>query len=459
VKWNSVSGAEKYEVQIAEKTDFSSPKETKPGNASFSSYTFNSLLSNTKYFIRVKAINTVAGTDYPSDWSATLSTITDDVAPTVPSIEGLSPSADGRAMKVDWKNNSSNTSKIEIQWSEDLSFNSKADNLSANPTTYTVDKLTPCKKYNFRIRSFNASGTASNWSGNSNKDTQIPAPSAPANVNSMPSQTQIDLTWEAGSGITDSYTCEYGPSESYGQMATISGKTARASNLQPSTTYYFKLTARNCGGNASTAYKTSTKAPDKPAAPTNLRTTNVAYNGVDLAWDNTVPDAKPTEIERKVGTGNFGLIKSVDGNVLIHKDSDVQPRTTYTYRVKNIKNGASSDYSNERTATTPAPPAPSDVVATQTGVNASGKPIIKTTWKNNWPNATVFEVQRSESQNSGYGKIDRNDFGNQFIDEKTECGKTYYYRLIANFGLTDSDPSGPSNAVNATCQACRTYQP
>ena len=437
-------------------TDKTFAKRDKEGNTSQKAITIPELQPGTLYYLRVQARNATG----VSGWSAHIEKSTLDAPPAVPSISGLNTAADGKSIKIDWKNNSANTSKIEIQWSEDLSFGSKADNLPPNPTTYTVDKLSPCKKYNFRIRSFSAGGTASGWSANISKDTQLAAPGAPANLKLAPTLTEIEITWEAGSGAIDSYTCEWGTSESYGNTAPVSGTTAKVPNLSPTTAYYFKITASNCGGKASVTSKTTTKAPEKPAAPTNLRTTGETYKKIALAWNNTVGDAKGTEVERKVGGGNFTVLKTFgNGTQLTHDDIEVQPRTSYTYRVRISKDGIPSDYSNEKTATTPTPPAPSSVVATQTGVNASGKPIIKIAWTNNWPEATVFEVQRSENQSSGFGKIDRNDSGGQLIDENTACGKTYYYRVIANLGLIDSDPSGSSNAVIATCQPAKPKAP
>jgi Secretion system C-terminal sorting domain/Fibronectin type III domain len=449
-------------------TDKTFAKVDKSGNTTQKSVIIPDLNAGTLYYLRVQAKN---ATDV-SGWSSLEKSTQNVPKPNTPAnfkIDNFTQNV----INVAW-DAVGGAEGYEVRMATNSGFSPlfRTVPLNSSMTTASLDNLAPATLYYMQVRAKNTvSGITawSDWSGTKEqRTTEQPVLGVPINLDGIAiSTSQIDFKWSSTSVAIagESFYWQCSTDKTFGKYEKEGNSTATnvsVMGLNAGTKYYFRVRAKDKTNesNWSGWIDRDTKAPDKPAAPTNLRTNNLTYNLVDLAWDNTVSDAKPTEIERKVGTGNFGLIKSVDGNVLTLKDSDVQPRITYTYRVRNIKGGIASDYSNEKTVTTPAPPVPSNVVATQTGVNATGKPIFKITWTNNWPNATVFEVQRSESQNTGYGKIDRNDFGNQFIDEiNTECGKTYYYRVIANAGLTDSDPSAASNAVNRECPAIKPAAP
>ena len=83
VKWNSVANASGYEIQFATKSDFSNAA-TQTVAGTDTSITITGRAGDATYYVRVRAFNTVSGSDHYSDWSATktvktLSSFTDDL--------------------------------------------------------------------------------------------------------------------------------------------------------------------------------------------------------------------------------------------------------------------------------------------------------------------------------------------------------------------------------------------
>jgi fibronectin type 3 domain-containing protein len=99
-----------------------------------------------------------------------------------------------------------------------------------------------------------------------------------------------------------------------------------------------------------------------PTAPTNLTATAASNLQINLAWTAATDDVSVTgnRVERCAGAGctNFGQI-AVLGAVTSYSDTNLQPTTSYSYRVRaNDGSGNIGPYSNVASATTPVAPPP-----------------------------------------------------------------------------------------------------
>ena len=98
--------------------------------------------------------------------------------------------------------------------------------------------------------------------------------------------------------------------------------------------------------------------PSPPLAPSGLTATAVSSSQVDLAWTDNSINETGFEIERRQGGGAYALIVTTPADQTTFNDSGLADSTTYTYRVRAVNSGGTSDYSTEASATTPAPPPP-----------------------------------------------------------------------------------------------------
>ncbi|UCG66944.1 MAG: S8 family serine peptidase, partial [Deltaproteobacteria bacterium] len=98
-----------------------------------------------------------------------------------------------------------------------------------------------------------------------------------------------------------------------------------------------------------------------PSAPTSLSAMAASASQIDLAWTDNSQNEMGFKVERKTGSGGtFSQIATVAPNVTSYSDTTgLGASTAYFYRVRAYNWIDNSGYSNEVSATTPAPP-PSD---------------------------------------------------------------------------------------------------
>jgi len=97
-----------------------------------------------------------------------------------------------------------------------------------------------------------------------------------------------------------------------------------------------------------------------PSAPSSLSATAASASQIDLAWTDNSQNEMGFKVERKTESGGtFSQIATVSSNVTSYSDTGLSASTAYYYRVRAYNWIDNSGYSNEASATTPAPP-PSD---------------------------------------------------------------------------------------------------
>jgi len=74
---------------------------------------------------------------------------------------------------------------------------------------------------------------------------------------------------------------------------------------------------------------------------------------ITLNWKDSSSNESGFRIERKVDTGTFVPIATLPANTTSYVDNNVNPQSTYTYRVMSFNSiGDASSYSNEVSCTT-----------------------------------------------------------------------------------------------------------
>ncbi len=115
--------------------------------------------------------------------------------------------------------------------------------------------------------------------------------------------------------------------------------------LATSTTYSYRVSAFNSGGNS--AYSNiAAVALIVPAAPSNLAA-KVEKNGqVTLSWKDNSNNETGFQVERSSDGSVFTVIAITAANTTKYKDPKAVKRQTYFYRVAAKNNVGLSDYSN-----------------------------------------------------------------------------------------------------------------
>jgi len=199
-------------------------------------------------------------------------------------------------------------------------------------------------------------------------------PTVPANLAATAaSSSQINLSWTASTdavGVTGYLLerCQDAGCATFAQIATPAGTSYSDTGLLASTSYTYRVRARDAAGNLS-GYSTPSSATTPAAAlpptpPANLVATASSTSQINLTWTASTSSAGVGSylVERCQGAGCTTFAQIAAPTAASYSDTGLLAATTYTYRVRATDAaGNLSGYSNAASDTTLTPP-PSSVV-------------------------------------------------------------------------------------------------
>ncbi len=438
--------------------------------AGATTYTDTGLTPATTYTYRIRAANSVGD----ADWSNEPSAKTDNAVPDA--VEDLSAAKDATnpttQIRLTWtapNNNGADITSYTIQRiSDDRPTWTELPPISGTSTSYLDTGLTPGNEHSYNIRATNSVGDAE-WSNFALATTDSAPPAAVTDLSATAtSSTEIVLSWTApaahGEAITGYTLQRKSGSGNYKDIATTTIAASATSysdtGLTPATEYTYRIRATNSEGDAAWSNEDSATTDNAaPAAITDLSATAASSVAVNLSW--TAPAAHGEAItgyrlERKAGTGNYGLVSStIAASATTYSDTGLTPETTYTYRLRAANSIGDAAWSNEAPETTPAPGAPepvSDLSATWDATN--GGTDIDLSWtapNNNGSAITGYRLER-KAGTGNYGLVSStiSATSTTYTDTGLTPATQYTYRIRARNSVGNAAWSNESSAMTGT---------
>src|SRR5262249_31200157 len=153
--------------------------------------------------------------------------------------------------------------------------------------------------------------------------------------------------------------------------------------------YFYRVRATNGVGDS--AY--SNQASDltaAPAAPTGLTAGAVSLSQVNLSWADNASNETGFVVERSPDGATFDRVGTGAADATSYSDTGLAANVRYFYRVRATNAVGNSAYSNQASATTAAPAAPSGLAAAAASLSQ-----VNLSWADNASNESAYVVERS----------------------------------------------------------------
>jgi titin len=451
LNWTSYGGKDSgVKVAIERSTGSGGPfVQIGTADGEYGTYTDNNGLSPaTQYCYRIRGIWGAAGN---SGYSNTACATTRQTAPAAPSgliAQSLDPTFQ---IQLNWIDGSGNETGFVIERGTDGVNFSQIVTVGANVTQYNNTGLPASTRYFYRVRAFNNVGS-SGYTNVADATTNASPPTAPGNLSVITaSESQLNLSWTDNSGNESGFEIER--SQDGTNFSKIADAEANATSypsngLSPNTQYWYRVRAKNNGGNSGYSNVASAATRDvAPNAPQNLSVTPITNKQIDLSWtDITGTFGLETgyEVERSSDGTAFAKIADVAANQTTYQSTGLNTLTKYWYRIRAKNAIGYSPYSNvAETTTFDVPPvSPTDLTAT-----TASSSQINLVWKDNSSNESVFDIERSTDGTSfskvGEAVANSSAFQNTGLTPATK----YWYRVRSRNSQGASDPTNVATAT------------
>lgn len=194
--------------------------------------------------------------------------------------------------------------------------------------SYQLNSLTLGTTYALRLFPINAIGESLITSAATFVFT-LPTPPAPANFTaSAVKSSTLTLSWSAVPGFVDGYKVQAsttGVSGDYADVASTTGTSVPLTDLQPETSYFFKVFAYNVSKNGAASIVAVRTLDALPHAPTNVRVDNTTLTSITVSW--TAPDEDVSGYEVSVSTDgqSWDPVGSPEGTLTSFTITDLDP--------------------------------------------------------------------------------------------------------------------------------------
>ena len=285
------------------------------------------------------------------------------VSATIPSVQLLPPSGvqavpiSQNQINLTWNPANTNAARFHIERKTgSAGAYSEITTVPATATSYQDTTVQPNTAYTYRLRSEGTSGLSAFSNEASATTLAVPLPPAPTLQGSATSSSQVHLSWTSTATSVTRFRIERRTTPT--AYAEIFQPSATATSfddagLNASTAYLYRIRVETATGLSPYSNEiTVTTVQALPAAPTNLQATPFSSTQINLTWTNNAAGATAIRIESQPSVSStftdIGAAPTLTSSAI----TNLQPNTTYSFRVR-AQNGAGySGYSNVATATT-----------------------------------------------------------------------------------------------------------
>lgn len=250
-------------------------------------------------------------------------------------------------VNLSWADNTDEETAYHVERSEDGENWTEIDVLSADTTLYQDTGLACYTEYFYRVRTINAYGTFSDYSGTINLTTNCPDPDLPQDfMVTGKTRDSLSFSWVDVDSTDTTYALQiWLPNyENWRLIAELDG-TAEAythTGLTCTAEYQFRLLIlRTSDSRQAVGGVLSDTTADCPplTAPDNFTVQVMGRSQIDLSWAHSLPqETNYFLVERSLDGSTWSQSAKLTADKLTFSDSSVLCNQTYHYRVAAMRN-------------------------------------------------------------------------------------------------------------------------
>ena len=315
------------------------------------SYQDTTVQPSTTYTYRMRSEGTPGFSAYSNESSAATPALP---LPPAPTLQATTTSAS--QIHVSWTTTATGIIRFRLERRLTTGLYSEIAQPSATSASFDDSGLAALTTYLYRLRVETGAGISAYSNEVTVTTLALPLPPAPILQGTATSSSQVHLSWSTtATGIVLFSVERRTTTGVYSQISQPAAMSTSFddSGLTGSTTYLYRIRVETSAGYSPYSNEvTVTTLQALPAAPTNLQATAVSSSQVNLTWTNNAPDATAIRVEYlPASSTNFADIGPA-ATLTSTGVPNLQPNTTYSFRVR-AQNGAGySAYSNVATVTT-----------------------------------------------------------------------------------------------------------
>jgi len=410
-----------------------------------------SVISNTQYYYRVKAINGFGESAYTASASAK----TPEVLPNQPN-NLIVNTFSGSKLQLNWIDNSNNENGFIILRSKSLNGTyTELTRVESDVTSYIDTGLDINAFYYYKVKSYNNIGESAE-SNIGNGKTSDGKPTVPKlDKLEAIARGEVKVFWTETSNegnqviveVSEQNQSNFKENTRFDTKGANQSQEQTISNLKGQTTYFIRL--RVVSGTLYSNYSnvisvTTTAAP--PVAPSNFSGRATSSNSIQLAWTDNSNDELAFAIERSINGVSYVSLANVTGSSYV--DNQLIAGVTYFYRIK-AYNGLGDSKYVETKASTPQEGAP--LPASNVVLTTSSSPLSVTiSWADNSSNEAGFRIER-RTATGGY-QVVASLIANatSYVDTNVSGNTQYFYRVIAYTFQANAPASNEKSVILET---------